>query len=81
LDVEESYPVPQEQWDVFVSNFRALDDEKRGLFRKWFASQELGEKPQRGMEAEGFEKAQVEVIRLSFGAEEVPPEEIPEETY
>jgi hypothetical protein len=34
-----------------------------------------GEKPQRGMDAEGFQKAQVEVIRLSFGAEEV------EETY
>ena len=80
LDVEESYPVPQEQWDVFVSNFRALDDEKKDLFRKWFTSQGLGEKPQRGMEAEGFGKAQVEVIRLSFGAEEVPEEEV-EETY
>ncbi|HIG29908.1 MAG TPA: hypothetical protein EYQ50_19755 [Verrucomicrobiales bacterium] len=75
LDVEESYPVPQEQWDVFVSNFRALNDEKKDLFRKWFASEGLGEKPERGMGAEGFEKAQVEVIRLSFGAEEV------EETY
>jgi len=82
LDAEESYPVPQEQWEVFVGNFRALDDEKKDLFRKWFVSQELGgEKPQRGMDAEGFQKAQVEVIRLSFGAEEVPPEEIPEETY
>lgn len=75
LDVEESYPVPQEQWDVFVSNFRALDDEKKDLFRKWFASEGLGEKPERGMDAEGFQKAQIEVIRLSFDAEEV------EETY
>ena len=81
LDVEESYPVSQEQWEVFVSNFRALDDEKKDLFRKWFTSQGLGEKPHRGMEADGFQKAQVEVIRLSFGAEEVPEEEVPEETY
>ena len=81
LDAEESYPVPQEQWEVFVGNFRGLDDEKKDLFRKWFSSQGLGEKPHRGMEADGFQKAQVEVIRLSFGAEEVPEEELPEETY
>ena len=80
LDAEESYPVPQEQWEVFVGNFRTLDDEKKDLFRKWFASHGLGEKPHRGMEADGFQKAQVEVIRLSFGAEVVPEEEI-EETY
>ena len=70
LEVEESYPVPQEQWEVFVSNFRDLDDEKKNEFRSWFASEGLGEKPERGMDAEGFQKAQIEVIRLSFGAEE-----------
>jgi len=80
LAAEESYPVAQEQWDVFVGNFRALDDEKKNLFREWFKKQNLGEKPQRSMESEGFQKAQVEVIRLSFGAEEVPEEEV-EETY
>jgi len=75
LEIEESYPVPQEQWEVFVGNFRTLDDEKKNLFREWFVSQGLGEKPQRGMDAEGFQKAQVEVIRLSFGAEEVEEKE------
>ena len=75
LEIEESYPVPQAEWEVFVSNFRSLDDEKKDLFRKWFVSQGLGEKPQRGMDAEGFQKAQIEVIRLSFGAEEVEEEE------
>lgn len=80
LEIEESYPVPQEQWEVFVGNFRALDDEKKDLFREWFKQQNLGEKPQRSMGSEGFQKAQIEVIRLSFGAEEVPEEEV-EETY
>jgi len=75
LEIEESYPVPQEQWDVFVGNFKSLDDEKKNEFRSWFVTEGLGEKPQRSMDAEGFQKAQIEVIRLSFGAEEV------EETY
>jgi hypothetical protein len=79
LEIEESYPVPQEQWEVFVNNFKNLDDDKKNGFRSWFVEMGFGEKPNRGMLADIFEQAQVEVIRLTLGAEEVTNEET--ETY
>tara|TARA_B100000029_G_scaffold516042_1_gene626372 strand:- start:5539 stop:6186 length:648 start_codon:yes stop_codon:yes gene_type:complete len=79
LEVEESYPVPQEQWEVFVGNFRKLNDAQKDEFRAWFSKTGFGEKPFRGMDADAFEKSQVEVIRMTFGAEEV--EAPAEETY
>lgn len=78
LEIEESYPVPQEQWEVFVNNFKNLDEDKKNEFRTWFTDMGLGEKPSRGMSADAFEQAQVEVIRLTFNAENVVDEE---ETY
>ena len=78
LEIEESYPVPQEQWEVFVNNFKKLDEDKKNEFRTWFTDMGLGEKPSRGMSADAFEQAQVEVIRLTFNAENVVDEE---ETY
>jgi len=78
LDAEESYPVPQEQWEVFATNFRSLDDAKKDLFRAWFKAQNFGEKPNRSMPAADFELCQVEVLRLTLDAEYVTEEE---ETY
>ncbi len=76
LEVEQSYPVEAEQWQVFAENFKALDDEKKDLFRDWFKEQGFKEaKPSRSMNVDDFTKCQVEVIRLAFGGEYAEQEE------
>ena len=70
LEVEQSYPVDAEQWQVFAENFKSLEDEKKDTFREWFKQQGFKEaKPSRSMNEDDFGKCQVEVIRLSFGGE------------
>jgi hypothetical protein len=70
LEVEESYPVEGEHWQIFAENFRSLDDAQKDLFRGWFKEQGFAEtKPNRSMQAGDFEKCQIEVIRLKFNAE------------
>ena len=39
LDIEESYPVEGEHWQVFAENFKSLGDEKKNQFREWFKEQ------------------------------------------
>jgi hypothetical protein len=76
LDVEQSYSVEGEQWQVFAENFKSLDDAKKESFRGWFKEQGFTEaKPSRSMTAADFSKCQVEVIRLSLDAEYVKEEE------
>jgi len=76
LELEESYPIEGDHWQVFAENFRSLDDAKKNLFRTWFAENVPGEsKPNRHMDSDLFAKCQVEVIRLSLDAEYVEEEE------
>lgn len=76
LELEESYPVEGDHWQVFAENFRSLGDAKKDLFRTWFAENVPGEsKPNRHMDPDLFAKCQVEVIRLSLDAEYVEEEE------
>ena len=72
LDIEESYPVEGEHWQVFAENFKSLDDEKKNQFREWFKEQGFkDEKPNRSMDSDDFAQCQVEVIRLMMGGETV----------
>ena len=72
LDIEESYPVEGEHWQVFAENFKSLDDEKKNQFREWFKEQGFkDEKPNRSMDSDDFALCQVEVIRLMMGGETV----------
>jgi hypothetical protein len=76
LDVEQSYSVEGEQWQVFAENFKSLNEEKKDSFRGWFKEQGFTEaKPSRSMAEADFSKCQVEVIRLSLDAEYVKEEE------
>jgi len=76
LELEESYPVEGDHWQVFAENFRSLDDAKKDLFRTWFAKNVPGEsKPNRHMDPDLFAKCQVEVIRLMMDAEYVEEKE------
>lgn len=75
LEIEESYPVDTEKWKVFVGNFKSLTEDQKNEFRGWFKEQGfMGDKPGRNMDPDQFEKCQVEVIRLSFNAEQVTEE-------
>ena len=81
LELEESYPVEADHWQVFAENFRSLDDAKKDLFRTWFKDNVPGEgKPNRTMDPELFSKCQVEVLRLMMDAEYVTEDE-EEETF
>ncbi|MBM89763.1 MAG: hypothetical protein CMQ41_15475 [Gammaproteobacteria bacterium] len=72
LDIEESYPVEGEHWQVFAENFKSLDDEKKNQFREWFKEQGFkDEKPNRSMDSDDFAQCQVEVIRLMMGGETI----------
>ena len=72
LDIEESYPVEGEHWQVFAENFKSLGDEKKNQFREWFKEQGFkDEKPNRSMDSDDFAQCQVEVILLMMGAETV----------
>tara|TARA_Y100000034_G_scaffold132561_1_gene195869 strand:+ start:9714 stop:10397 length:684 start_codon:yes stop_codon:yes gene_type:complete len=74
LEIEESYPVDAEKWNVFVGNFKSLSESEKNEFREWFKKQGFSsEKPSRAMQADEFEKCQIEVIRLSFKADEADP--------
>ena len=76
LEIEESYPVEAEHWQVFAENFRSLDDAKKDLFRAWFKENAPGEdKPNRSLQPELFSKCQVEVLRLMMNAEYVEEKE------
>jgi hypothetical protein len=76
LDVEQSYSVEGEHWQVFTENFKSLDDAKKDLFRAWFKENVPGEdKPNRSLQPELFSKCQVEVLRLMMDAEYVEEKE------
>jgi hypothetical protein len=75
LEIEESYPIDAEKWKVFVGNFKSLNEDQKNEFRAWFKEQGFtGDKPGRNMDPDQFEKCQVEVIRLTFGAEQATEE-------
>ena len=75
LEIEESYPVEADKWNVFVGNFKSLSEDQKNEFRGWFKEQGFSaDKPGRNMDPDQFEKCQIEVIRLSFNAEEATEE-------